>query len=236
MKVVVLTTETLHHTYFIRELHKVFPIEKVFAETDQIHPTFEVHHPFEDEREAFECETFFNGKKTKLEDVSNVLKIKNINDPESIAALKQIAPEMTIVFGTRKLSSELLKIIPPKILNLHGGDPEEYRGLDSHLWSIYHGDFKFLVTTLHHLNERLDDGYIIGQKPMTFKRGMGLHEMRRLNTENCLNLTIEALNEHQKSGQIVSRAQKKQGRYYSFMPSALKEICCVRFKKYTDTL
>ena len=43
-------------------------------------------------------------------------------------------------------------------INLHGGDPEKYRGLDSHLWSIYHEDWASLVSTLHVVSKDLDAG------------------------------------------------------------------------------
>ena len=47
-----------------------------------------------------------------------------------------------------------------KIFNLHGGNPEEFRGLDSHYWSIYHNNFN-LYSCLHKLSYKLDDGDII---------------------------------------------------------------------------
>ena len=57
----------------------------------------------------------------------------------------------------------MISIFENKIFNLHGGDPEKYRGLDSHYWSIYHNDFKSLITTLHKVRPILDTGEIVLQ-------------------------------------------------------------------------
>ena len=51
MKTIVLTTQTLHHTYFIKEMIKNSRIDSVLIEKTGINPLFDIHHPFEDERE-----------------------------------------------------------------------------------------------------------------------------------------------------------------------------------------
>ena len=59
MKIVVLTTETFHHTFFVREINKVFPIEKVLVESVILRPPFETHHSYETERVGYEKKVFF---------------------------------------------------------------------------------------------------------------------------------------------------------------------------------
>lgn len=236
MKIVVLTTETLHHTYFVQELAKAFPLESVLVERNIASAPFETHHPFEDTRESYERKVFFHDKNVHLTDIVKTFELASANDLDSLTQLKDIAPDAIIVFGTGKISKEIIQICPNGIINLHGGDPEKYRGLDTHLWAIYHRDFGSLVTTLHHLNEKLDAGPIILQSAIPLKPGMQLYELRHYNTEVCIDMTTSALNTFASRGQFNSRPQQKRGRYYSSMPSALKEICQIRFKEYTDSL
>ena len=73
------------------------------------------------------------------------------------------------------------------------GDPRQYRGLDTHLWAIYHGDFGGLVTCLHHVDLQLDTGDIVDCRPVPIARDMELHELRAANTRVCVELIRSAL-------------------------------------------
>lgn len=236
MKLAVLTTDTSHHTYFVRELSRNAPDLFVFAEKDAVKAPFKTAHPFEKKRDLYERKIFFGGKKLGLKDVCHPTFVRRINDAKAIEKLKKTGVEVVIVFGTGKLSKEVIEWAPGRIWNLHGGDPEEYRGLDSHLWAIYHKDFKSLVTTLHHVNENLDEGEVIAQRPVSLRKGMKIHELRRYNTEACLQLVCEALRRYEKKGRILSQALERKGRYYSFMPSVLKEVCVKRFNQFAEKL
>ena len=236
MKIVVMTTETYPHTFFVREINKIFPIEKILVESVILRPPFESHHSFEEQRDDYEKKVFFDGKNVLLKDVASVKVFGSVNDTEAIKYLQKLQFDIVIVFGTGKVSSEVIRVCSKSIVNLHGGDPEEYRGLDSHLWAVYHKDFASLITTLHHLNESLDDGSIILQCNIPLTHGMLIHELRRYNTEICIKLVLTAIKMYQKHGHFVSKPQRKCGRYYSFMPSVLKEICKRNFEKYTSAL
>jgi methionyl-tRNA formyltransferase len=232
MRIIILTTEATHHTYFVREVVKVFPVEKVLVELKEVKAPFGIFHPYEKLRDSYEKDIFFCRKDTSLEDVCSITNVNSVNDPNSIKYLRELNPDIIIVFGTGKISSEMIQVCSQGIINLHGGDPEEYRGLDTHLWAIYHGDFASLITTLHHLNNELDDGDIILQGAFQIKSGMQFHELRRYNTEKCVELTLSAIDMYERYGRFISRPQRKCGRYYSFMPSSIKEICLNRFEKY----
>lgn len=236
MKIVILTTETAHHTYFTREIIKVFQVEKVLVEFKGNNPSFETFHPYEKLRDDYEKEVFFNGKDVCLEDICPVIKVDSVNNSNSLTYLQEAKPEIIVVFGTKKICSDLIQVCPEGIVNLHGGNPQEYRCLDSHLWAIYHEDFDNLITTLHRVNEELDDGDIISQGVIEMKSDVQLHELRRYNTENCIELTLSAVDMYKKHKKFISKPQRKRGQYYSFMPSSLKEICINRFTRYINNI
>jgi folate-dependent phosphoribosylglycinamide formyltransferase PurN len=236
MKVLILTTDAPHHSFFVRELAVVFPQLHVIIESTGLSPLFDVRHSFEQERDFYELRAWFNGAQVTTRELAETFVCENINQAECIAHISELRPEVTVVFGTRKLSPSVIEAAGANIVNLHGGDPEYYRGLDSHLWAIYHGDYSNLVTTLHTVNEVLDDGRIIGISPIPLVRGMKLHELRRRNTECALRLTVDAIGDLVRSGIMQSRAQRQSGRYYSFMPSVLKALCVKKFERYCANL
>lgn len=233
-RLAVLTTETLHHAHFVRALAGSYPDLLCVLERTSLTAPFETAHPFEAQREIYEAEYFFNGVRKQTRDFALVRDFDAINQLECVAALADYNPDLVITFGTRKIGKEMIAACRNRIINLHGGDPEEYRGLDSHLWAIYHNDFDGLVTTLHVLNETLDDGHIIGRQKLDTGKITDLSQLRAVNTEACVALCQDAMAQYQRNGMINSAPQMKNGRYYSFMPAPLKQICVGKFQRYRD--
>ena len=236
MRITVLSTDTIHHTYFVSELKKLYPDTSVVCETKTYSALFETSHSFEVDRDNYELDRWFGGVKTKISDVALTKNVNNINDYETLKFLSEINPEVLISFGVGKIHSEIINLYGGRLVNLHGGNPEEYRGLDSHLWAIYHNDFINLITVLHLVDSNLDTGDIVETSNIELFAGMDIKALRKINTEICLNITIKALSNYEKNNIFDSRPQLKIGRYYSFMPSVLKDSCVKNFLRYTKDL
>ena len=85
LKVVILSTETLRHTYFINRLAENFDVVGVFYEKEHFQPPFPVSPLFEAEEEAFEQEHFFNGKQAILhEQVGPVHFTNRVHNPVTV--------------------------------------------------------------------------------------------------------------------------------------------------------
>ncbi len=236
MKLAVLTTETLHHTRFVASLAEVFDELSVILETRSLKAPFETAHPFEARSDEHEREAWFEGSAPGIAELANTWTTESCNSPAAIRRLQEIGPDAVVVFGTGKLSPRVIAVCPEGMVNLHGGDPERYRGLDTMLWAIYHRDFDALVTTLHRVEARLDAGDIVLRASIPLHRGMALHELRRHNTELCIDLTLSALESFNRRGRYLAHPQRQLGRYYSFMPASLKELCEKRFRRFTAGL
>lgn len=236
MNTVLLTTETLHHCHFLREIAKRHAPALVVNETTGVKPGFKTRHPFEDKREDYELGELFDHSRPKLADYAPVLNSPSVNSGDVVATLEDIAPDVIIDFGTGRVAEPLIAACPDGIINLHGGDPERYRGLDSHLWAVYHNDFGALVTTLHRLNRRLDDGDIISRVKIPLAKDLPLHALRRHNTDVCIQMVLSALDMFHRHGRFLSSPQRQAGRYYSFMPAPLKAVCLEKFESYTGHL
>jgi methionyl-tRNA formyltransferase len=232
MNVVLLTTDTAHHLHFAWKVRERFPLQAIFLETRSLAAPFDTAHPFEAQRDAYEKETLLSSFSSSYADLAQTMRFASINDAESVAALSRLQPDVAIVFGCGKLNAPVIESPSAACLNLHGGNPEHYRGLDSHLWAIYHGDFDNLVTTLHHVDAALDTGRIVFQDQLELHRNTGLHQLRAINTKSCVKMTLLALSWLDAGGALPCRKQVQRGRYYSFMPAALKEVCLKKFEQH----
>lgn len=236
MRLVVLTTDTPHHARFVQQISIRFPITRVFEETTGVSVSFETVHPFEKLRDQYESEIWFSGNDASLMDFASVSSFKNLNDSDAVAELAALSPDVVVVFGTRRLKPTVIEAAGSNMINLHGGNPESYRGLDTHLWAILHEDFGNLVTTLHTVNEALDDGRIVATLPVPIRPVMKLHHLRAANTDVCIRLSLVALEEFAEDGKLTSRNQRTKGSYFSFMPSEYKDRCLRNFHEYTEQL
>jgi methionyl-tRNA formyltransferase len=236
MRLAVLTTETPHHAAFVRRL-AAEPLELlVLVERQSLAPPYPTAHAFEAERDAHEQRLWFDGRTVGLASLAETRSFERVGDADGIACLRGFRPDAVVVFGTGRLKPDVIAVKPDAILNLHGGDPERYRGLDTHLWAIWHGEFSAVTTCLHRLSPELDAGDIVLQAPVKLRRGMALHELRAANTELCGDLVLAALDAFRRSGTFIACPQRQLGRYYSFMPSELKAVCVRKFTRYTERL
>lgn len=228
-RTVLLTTDTTHHLHYAWQLRERAGLHAVLLETRGPTPPFPTAHPFEARRDAYERDVLLGGFSGGFGDLAETRAFDSINDAPCVAALRALTPDVTIVFGTGKLLPETIAASGSSCLNLHGGNPEEYRGLDTHLWTIYHHDWKNLVTTLHHVAPALDTGPIVSQAPLEVRRGMELFELRATNTRVCVELSVATLAAWRAGVDLPARPLTKRGRYYSFMPAVLKEDCVRKF-------
>ena len=222
------TTKTTHHIFFENQIYKNNKKIITVYETKEIKPKFSTHISFEKKRDKHERKAFFKSKKMNFK--SRTFKVSNINKNKVLEILKQNYVKYILVFGTRKIKNNIAKKYENKIFNLHGGNPEEFRGLDSHYWSLYHNNFN-LFSCLHKLNNKLDDGDIIFLKKLNIKKNTKIHQIRSINTYSCISMALKLINLIKNKRKIPSRKQKIVGRYYSFMPSVLKKII---EKKFTN--
>lgn len=240
LSIAILTTETIHHSYFVKKLGEIYKNIRVFIDTQSSHPPFAIEHIYESARDQHELYEWFNGniEQADLTKISDCITVEDINSSNSISELTQFNADIHIIFGTKKISSVICEKFAKKIVNLHGGDPQKYRGLDSHLWSLYHKDRRGLVTTLHEVNPVLDDGNIVSQKRLNFTNITDLSQIRKENTELCVSLVLDFLRDFSLEKTITSTKQTSIGRYYSYMPTVLKEVVYTNFKngKYDDIL
>lgn len=236
LKTILLTTDTTHHQFFSLKIDEILPWHAIILETKSPRAPFDTFHNFEKTRDEYEREFLLSGTSRSFPEGTEIYCYDSVNSENAVSRLNELSPDVIIVFGTGKLSSSVINSAKIACLNLHGGNPEQYRGLDTHLWAIYHQDFNNLVTTLHFMDESLDTGDIIFQSKLPLSNKSKIHELRAINTHVCVELSTLALFALNNQHTLPCRKQVTNGRYYSSMPTAIKEDCIKKFENYVSRL
>ncbi len=113
--------------------------------------------------------------------------VKNTENKETIDLIKNLQPDLNVIFMHRILKKELFSI--PKIftINLHSGLLPRYPGGDPCFWSLVDGK-KEVGLTVHEVIERVDSGRIILVKKIPIVS----QSIRDLN-EKVMDMVPEAL-------------------------------------------
>jgi methionyl-tRNA formyltransferase len=234
-KIVFLSTDTLHHLFFLNYLLKNnIELACCMFETTSVSPPFAVGPLFEEEENRFE-ETHFLVEKAKLLRDEFVFCFDSVNSDQSFERLAEIKPDFGVVFGTRKINSRVIEIFKDGLINVHRGISQEYRGLDSDLWAIYHSDYDNLGVTIHMVDPTLDVGDIVYQQRLVLKRDIKIFQLRYYTTLIATELVTQALRDYLNC-EMRRKPQEKMGRYYSFMPLVLKKWVNRKYNKYCNDI
>lgn len=86
---------------------------------------------------------------------------KTLKDPEIIALIKDLAPDLIVVAAYGKmLPKEILEVPRFGCLNLHGSILPKYRGAAPIQWAVYNGETETGITMMQ-MNEGMDTGDIL---------------------------------------------------------------------------
>jgi len=233
VKILLLTTETTHHAKFVESVAAHSEVLVVSEEKPSFTPSFATASAaLAPQQEIHERNRWFRGSDAKLSDFSEVLKVSSINGLNLRGLKSSIRQDLTIVFGTSILSLETILGIGSPILNFHGGDPQHYRGLDSHLWCSYHSDWSNLKVGLHVLEPTIDTGPLAALRKINVDSNVSLEQLRAVTTELCVSMMIDVVNMWPAALSKSSMQHYKPGRYYSHMPEVLLERCRKNFSKW----
>jgi len=92
-----------------------------------------------------------------------VIQVGSLRDPEFIARLQGLEPDLMVVVAFRILPREVFTIPPKGTFNLHASLLPKYRGAAPINWAIVRGETETGVTTFF-LDDKVDTGRIILQK------------------------------------------------------------------------
>jgi methionyl-tRNA formyltransferase len=222
LKVALIGTDTLHRSFIISKLLKLgINIKVCIFQTKPLQPIFDTRPTWE-KNELHDLNLAFSSEiNLEYNNHCKAFYVDELNADNVIEILKAQEIEFFIVSGAGFIKNQLLQFIKGNSLNVHMGNASEYRGLDTNLWAIYHGEYKNIGITLHALDENLDTGEIYRYAPLKLEKDIPIWMLRYYETNLAVQMLYKACVESEK-GRVQLREQKKIGRYYSFMPGNIK--------------
>lgn len=231
-KIIILTTNTLHHNYFINELSKKFNLIIIYENIIKKSQ----NSKFEIATNSFENKKIGIHKKLKNKKKIKIYKKNCINSVGVKSLIKKYKNKIILSFGVKKISKDILDVCGKNIYNFHGGNVKKYRGLDSNYWAIYNNDFNSIHVTLHKVNTKLDTGRIVSLKKIKLNKKSNLFNLRIETTRVCLILAENILSRFLENKKILLKDKHRIGKYYSKMPSFLHNQVYINFKKKISSL
>ena len=235
LSIVILTSNAPHRLYILDRLAQHVPIRSIIISVPPV-PPFETDHPFEQREVEYEKKTYFKDRPVAFSDIAETRRFDSVNQPDCYRYLDQIGPDLIVDVGTGTLKPDTIRLARIACLNMHGGDPEFYRGLDCHLWPIYNHDFEKIAVALHYLEPEIDRGDLIMKSQIPITADLKIHMIRSQLMEHAAHILTLALEGFLRHGWLPSYRQRSVGRYYSFMPTVLKEACANIFEKHRQRL
>ena len=176
------------------------------------------------EKEYFGKHDNFNSKK-ELKFLS--ILPEELNTEKTINFVKDLSPDVVIVYGTSLFKKELLSVCPEYTINCHGGLSPWYRGAATLFWPIYFMEPEKIGVTFHIISLRIDHGDIIHQcRPEIFSDDT-VHDIGCRAIVIAADHIIKILKKLEESDKLELYPQRQSGKLFSkrdFRPYHLRVI------------
>lgn len=94
-----------------------------------------------------------------------ITRVRGLNTASTRGLLRDLNPDVILVYGTAIIRDETLALASRLALNLHTGISPYYRGAGGAFWPLYNGELDRLGATIHECTSDIDGGviYKVGQ-------------------------------------------------------------------------
>lgn len=124
--------------------------------------------------------------------------------------LKEINPDLIIVFGTSIITDDAIEVFPNKIINLHLGISPYYRGSGTNFWALYNDEPEYVGATILYLDKGIDTGEIIHHARPIIESNDNHHSIGCKTIIEGVEKMIQSAHEHL-DGDVKSYKQWKKG-------------------------
>ncbi len=130
-----------------------------------------------------------------------------INSEGFASFLRDVKPDVIAVLGSSVIKTHIVSMPSIAMINLHSGLSPYYRGTWSYGWPIVNGEPEYIGVTVHHIDAGIDTGDIIYQTKPVLDENDDLNTIFLKVIAEGIELVISAIEQMQKTGQIVSYKQ-----------------------------
>ena len=121
--------------------------------------------------------------------------ITSVNDAETVALIRSLAPDVVFLVSCRMLKGATLARIPCPVINFHAGINPGYRGLMGGYWARINNDVGNFGATVHLVDEGVDTGGILYQSRQTPDLRDTMHTYPMLQTAASTDIAIAAIDD-----------------------------------------
>lgn len=94
---------------------------------------------------------------------SVLTRVPSVNSEQCRALLREYAPRIVVLGGTRIVGEATLNATPATFINMHAGITPGYRGVHGGYWALADGRPDLVGTTIHVVDRGIDTGGVIEQ-------------------------------------------------------------------------
>ncbi len=229
MRIALLTTDGLPALYCAQALAAEYELCGVLTATSLPPLPFETAHPLDAETEAYETANWFPQKIPELSDFGPVFSVPDMTSAAALDTVRDLAPNVIVAFGAGPLSAGIIELAKDHAVVLHAGNPEDFRGADTHLWAVYHGLTDDLQSIVQYADENPNTGAILRALPVHLADGTPLAGLRKAVTEGCVTGALKVMQFFADGGMLTVNHLQRIGKLYTPMPAAVKDYCLAQY-------
>lgn len=150
-----------------------------------------------------------------------------LNEQESVEFVKQVNPDLVLIFGSGLVKEPLFSVLPEDKINLHLGLSPRYRGAATLFWPFYFMEPTYAGTTFHYIVSEPDAGEIIHQVVPALDPEDGIHDVACKAVIQSTKDAIKLLEIYQFKGAWKQHKQRGTGKNFlssDFKPEHLRVI------------
>ncbi|MEM6706741.1 MAG: formyltransferase family protein [Acidobacteriota bacterium] len=156
-----------------------------------------------------------------------------MNGKKVVREATELAPDVTIVFGTSILKTPMIRTSKLATLNAHTSLLPDFRGTQSEFWQVHQSRLDCAGVTVHYIDEGVDTGEILLQRPTVIEGKPDPFRLRLHNVQMVPDLFVEAVRllaagEAPRLQQTPSDLPTYRTRDYTFE----REVECLRAMGY----
>ena len=180
MKILILSTQTKHHTYFINKIAELHDICGIIYERKVLKKDYPTGPFYDNLADKFEDKFFENEVPNDLSDdlKKKIVEVHSVNNKHLQKYIKSMSPDLIITFGTGIVKPYIFNTAKWGTINIHRGQIDKYRGLDSDLWAIKNEDFDNIGVAIHYVDEDLDTGDVLSKGKVLLSNVEEIYHLR----------------------------------------------------------
>lgn len=145
-----------------------------------------------------------------------VYNVGSHNDEQCQRVLRDLAPDLILLAGTRIIKPHIIERARVGCLNAHTGWLPEYRGVHANLWALLEGGK--LGITVHYVDPGVDTGAILLREQLPVHTGDTLEILEARMTAICARLMADAVLAIEAGTTNPIPQARDEGRQYRALP------------------